>query len=131
MHVLASELAKAVNVLDPNMRFDPMNHAPMLPRCVTCMVDTFPKEVHAGSVKNGKYGFKVAKGSIVADLRGNILDFQFHEYGNRHDAVFWPYHQAALGWQEWEFGLADMAYELCSNLPMQYVRRRLLHSRTW
>ena len=91
-----------------------------------CIVDTFPKEVHCGAFKNGKYGYKIVKGSIVVDFRGNLLDFQLNEYGNRNDAAFWPYHQNSMGWLPWEYGLADMAYELCPNLLTQYVWRACL-----
>ena len=63
----------------------------------------------------------------MVDFRGNLLDFQINEYGNRHDAVFWPYHQNAMGWLPWEYGLADsMAYELCPNILTQFVWRECL-----
>lgn len=126
MEIMALQLARTIHILQPQDRFDPGNHAPMLPPCCTCVLDTFPKEVHCGSFKNGKYGYKIVKGSIVVDFRGNLLDFQINEYGNRHDAVFWPYHQNAMGWLPWEYGLADMAYELCPNILTQFVWRECL-----
>ena len=121
MGILALQIAGAIDILDPSMRFDHDNHAPMLPPCLSCILDSFPKEVQCGAFKNGKYGYKTVKGSLVIDFRGNILDFQLHEYGNRHDPIIWPYHQNAMSWQPWEFALADMAYELCPNILTQYV----------
>ena len=58
MKVMALQMADAVAILQPSARFDVMNHAPMLPRCATYIIDLFPKEIHAGSVPNGKYKYK-------------------------------------------------------------------------
>ena len=78
---------------------------------------------------SGKYKYKLVKGSLVVDLRGNIIDFQLHEYGLRNDTIMWPFHQEALQWHPWEWALGDMAYDLCPNILTQIAWvRQLTHT---
>ena len=78
---------------------------------------------------SGKYKYKLVKGSLVVVLRGNIIDFQLHEYGLRNDTALWPSHQEALQWYPWEWCLGDMAYDLCPNVLTQIAwTHALTHS---
>ena len=45
LEITALRLSVAINILDPELRFEITNHAPLLPRCVTAIIDSFPKEV--------------------------------------------------------------------------------------
>lgn len=126
---LAHALYHAVDVLDPRRRFALNNHVPMLPRCVTGITDTFPKVIHAGCLKNGKYGYKCGKGSIVCSFDGTIVDYQGLGYGNRGDMAFMDAHAASMQLYPWEYILGDMAYTAHPHCLTAYkLNRRLTNA---
>ena len=117
-----------LNALRPDQRFDPWNHVPMLPRCVTGIVDTLPKIVHASSLKNPKYGYKCGKASVVCTFNGTVIDYQGLAYGNRADMSFIDLHRDAMRMRDWEYLLGDKAYETNPHCLTQYPLRRGLNA---
>ena len=45
LEITALRISLVIDILNPNCRFEDTNHAPLLPRCVTAIIDSFPKEV--------------------------------------------------------------------------------------
>jgi hypothetical protein len=125
---LALCLHSAVDVLDPKRRFLHNNHAPMLPACITGITDTFPKIINASCLKNGKYGYKCGKGSIVCTFDGTVIDWQGLGYGNRTDLSFMDAlaHTTALQLHPWEYILGDMAYTAHRHCLTAYKLNRAL-----
>ena len=116
IHEAMEFLSATVNELDPEMRFNPFNHTPHFPPCVTCLCDVVPVGCVGGSFAkelfSGYYHRYVYKILVVTDLLGHILAWSGPCFGSIADiTVYRAFAKHVMPLKDWEVMLADGSFQ--------------------